>query len=292
MRWQRGHQSNDVIDRRGQRQPLGVGGMGGLVGLLPLLLRSRFGWVIVLVILGVGAFGGLGGLFGGASDRGVPEGAAAAKSNDEKAQLVGFVLDDAQQTWRDELARQGATYPTAKLVLFTDATSTACGFGRAATGPFYCPADERVYIDLGFYDELERRFGAQGDFAQAYVIAHEIGHHVQNVLGISDRVHQAAATERAGAEGQSVRLELQADCFAGLWANRTRERDLLEAGDVDEALGAAAAIGDDRIQKRSTGRVHPESWTHGSAEQRSRWFRIGFERGSFEGCDTFAVGVL
>ena len=263
-----------------------------MLALLPLLGRSKFGWIIMAVILLVSLGGGLGGFFGGGDGGETTSQAPASgqvKSQDKKAQFVGFVLDDTQNTWK---AMLGSQYQNAKLVLFTGATQTSCGRGQAATGPFYCPTDQRVYIDLSFYDELERRLGARGDFAQAYVIAHEIGHHVQNLLGTSDKVHAARKSQQVGEDGLSVRLELQADCFAGMWAHATNNRGLLEAGDLDEALNAAAAIGDDRLQKQSSGRVQPESWTHGSSEQRSRWFRRGYEGGSMESCDTFKAGVL
>jgi predicted metalloprotease len=291
MKWDEGHQSPDVIDRRGQ----GGGGMGGmgLLGLLPLLTRFRGGWVIALLVVGfmlVGGLGGLGGMFGGSSETtttGAP--VAGHKTDDKKAQFVAFVLDDTQGVWRQEFAKLGKTYRNAKLVMFTGATQTACGGGQAATGPFYCPSDERVYIDLAFYNELEQRFGAKGDFAQAYVIAHEIGHHVQNQLGISNKVHNARASQQRGEEGLSVRLELQADCFAGIWAKASDDKKILDPGDIDEALTAAAAIGDDRLQKQSGGRVNAESWTHGSSAQRSRWFKTGYERGSVDACDTFGT---
>ncbi|MDB4936609.1 MAG: YpfJ protein zinc metalloprotease superfamily [Labilithrix sp.] len=293
MKWDEGHQSPDVIDRRGQ----GGGGMGGmgLLGLLPLVTRFRGGWVIALLIVGFMLFGGLGGLGGMFGDSGETTTTSAPlaghKTDDKKAQFVAFVLDDTQATWRQELAKIGKTYRNAKLVMFTGATETACGNGQAATGPFYCPTDERVYIDLSFYDELEKRFGAKGDFAQAYVIAHEIGHHVQNQLGISSKVHNARAAQQRGEEGLSVRLELQADCFAGIWAHDSEQKQLLDPGDIDEALTAAAAIGDDRLQRQSGGRVNPESWTHGSSAQRSRWFKTGYERGSVDACDTFAAAA-
>jgi predicted metalloprotease len=298
MRWDEGHESRDVIDRRGERGGgFGGGGIGGglISMLLPFLLRSPFGWLILLVLLGVSVFGGRLGLFGSedAERAGeVAQGQAGPRPDDKKAQFVAFVLDDTQNTWREQFRAMGKTYSNAKLVLFTDRTQTACGAGQSATGPFYCPTDERVYIDLGFYDELARRFGAKGDFAQAYVIAHEIGHHVQNQLGISDRVHAASRSAQTGETGLSVRLELQADCFAGIWAHSTQQRNLLDPGDIEEALGAAAAIGDDRLQRQSSGVVRPESWTHGSSEQRSRWFRKGYETGSLQACDTFRQGVL
>jgi predicted metalloprotease len=263
-----------------------------MLGLLPLLTRTKYGWVIALVLVGLslaGGLGGLGGVFGGGTtDHAADVPQQGAKTPDAKSRFVGFVLDDVQKTWKTNLP----DYRNAKLVLFTDATDTACGYGRAATGPFYCPADERVYIDLSFYEELERRLGAKGDFAQAYVIAHEIGHHVQNQLGTSDRVHAARQSDQVGAEGLSVRLELQADCFAGVWAHASKQRDLLDVGDIEEAMNAAAAIGDDRLQRSSTGRVHPERWTHGSSAQRARWFERGLASGSPDACDTFRAGKI
>jgi len=271
----------------------------GLLGLLPLVTRFRGGWIIAVLVIGfmlVGGIGGLGGMFGGGdgtSTTTTRSGAApGVRSDDKKAQFVAFVLDDAQATWKQELAKRSTTYKNAKLVMFTNATSTSCGAGQAAAGPFYCPNDERVYIDLSFYNDLERRFKATGDFAQAYVIAHEIGHHVQHQLGISDKVHAASASKQKGEEGLSVRLELQADCFAGIWAHNAQKRDILEVGDIDEALNAAAAIGDDKMQKQAGGAVRPESWTHGSSAQRSRWFKTGYERGNMEACDTFQASSL
>jgi predicted metalloprotease len=207
----------------------------------------------------------------------------------EMVQFVSFVLDDAQKTWADRFAKSGRRYEPARLVLFRGSTPSACGLGQAAMGPFYCPSDQRVYIDLSFYRELKQRFGAPGDFAQAYVIAHELGHHVQHLLGLDQK---AFAAERTGAGGGSVRLELQADCLAGIWGHDTEQRSLLEQGDVEEALGAAAAIGDDRLQREATGSVSPESWTHGSSAQRVRWFRRGFERGELSACDTFDAREL
>lgn len=292
MRFDQGHRSSDVIDRRGE----GGGGspaLGGLVGILPLLLRSRFGWVGIIVLLLVAVGGGLGGLFGTGGQRvqGDQQRPGKQDTPQEAAMVsfVSFVLDDTQSTWRQIFAEQGSQYQNAKLVLFTDATRTSCGYGEAATGPFYCPSDQRVYIDLSFYRELAERFGAGGDFAQAYVMAHEIGHHVQKLLGTSDRVHAAPKSQLAGPTGLSVRLELQADCYAGVWAHSTGRRDLLEKGDIEEALTAASAIGDDRIQRQSTGRVQPETWTHGSAAQRERWFKRGYEAGNPASCDTFSV---
>jgi predicted metalloprotease len=198
--------------------------------------------------------------------------------------FVSFVLDDAQKVWQQQL---GTSYRPAKLVLFRDAVQSACGFAESATGPFYCPGDEKVYIDLGFYEELQQRFGAPGDFAQAYVLAHEIGHHVQNLLGTEAEVRRTRETRADLANEMSVRLELQADCYAGVWAHSTGQRNLLEQGDVEEGLGAAAAVGDDRLQRMGGGRVVPESFTHGSSEQRQQWFRRGLESGRTDACDTF-----
>jgi hypothetical protein len=202
-------------------------------------------------------------------------------------QFVSFVLDDAQGTWQQIFVESNQQYREARLVLFRDATRSACGVGQSAMGPFYCPLDERVYLDLDFFDELHQRFGAPGDFAQAYVIAHEIGHHVQNLLGTNARVRELQERDPTIANELSVRLELQADCYAGVWGNATAQRDVLERGDVDEGLGAAAAIGDDRIQREAQGRVSPESFTHGTSAQRVFWFRRGLESGDPANCDSF-----
>ncbi len=290
MRWDRGHESPDIIDRRGERSA-GGGGIGsGILALAPLLVRHPIGILILLLILAGGA---LTGIFG-TNDTDAPRitETTGATANDEGKQFVGYVLDDTQKTWQELFAKGGRQYHNAKLVLYTGATSTACGFGQAATGPFYCPSDERVYIDLSFYDDLARRFGAKGDFAQAYVIAHEIGHHVQNQLGASAAIRNLKKTQREGEAGASVRLELQADCFAGIWAHSTQTRGLLEKGDVEEAMTAASAVGDDRLQKQSRGVVTPETFTHGTAEQRARWFRTGYQRGELEACDTFHATSL
>jgi hypothetical protein len=212
---------------------------------------------------------------------------ATTPEEDERQQFVTFVLNDTQDTWTKILGEHGQQYERAKLVLFRDATQTACGVGQAAAGPFYCPGDNRVYIDLGFYDELRDRFGAAGDFAQAYVIAHEIGHHIQRLLGTEAKVRRAQQQNPEGANDLSVRMELQADCYAGVWGHSTEQRNILEQGDVEEGLNAAAAVGDDRIQAASGGGVHPESFTHGSAAQRSNWFNRGFQNGRIEDCNTF-----
>jgi predicted metalloprotease len=223
---------------------------------------------------------------------------------DEGGQFVARVTRDIEELWRDEFAAAGRRYdpvgPAGTLaeteqrpgpVVFRGGTTTGCGMGSAATGPFYCPADERVYIDLSFYRELSDRFGASGDFAQAYVLAHEVGHHVQHLLGIDQRVQQLAQRDPDQRNALSVRQELQADCFAGVWAHSVYERDLMDSGDIDEGLRAAAAIGDDRIQEQTTGRIAPETWTHGSSEQRASWLRRGFESGSPDQCDTFSGDV-
>jgi predicted metalloprotease len=273
MRWTRGHQSEDV-ELRGSS-----GGRGGLpMGLLSMV-GSRFG-VLGLVVLVGGYF--LMQYFSGSSPSQLGGGSSQPtdQRSDEQVQFVSFVLDDAQNTWRNLFAQKDRRYEKARLVIYRDTTQTGCGFGTAAAGPFYCPNDGIVYIDLSFYDELQKKFGAPGDFAQAYVIAHEIGHHVQNQLGL------LRENRDSGRNSISVRQELQADCLAGIWAHSAQARNLLEIGDVDEALGAAAAIGDDTLQRKSEGVVRPESWTHGSAAERTRWFKVGLERGRIEDCDT------
>jgi uncharacterized protein len=292
MRWDESHESRDVIDRRGEQGPSQAGGgLGGLLFLVPWLMRSRIGRLIL--VGGVLFFIGRAVLGGGVGSRGL-NGATSQQTGTQpetpEVHFVSFVLDDVQASWGDQFQRLGVPYRHAKLVLYTDSTQTGCGFGDAATGPFYCPTDERVYIDLGFFHALSDKLGARGQFAQAYVVAHEMGHHVQKLLGISERVDGLRKTE--GATGASVRLELQADCFAGIWAHSTQQRDLLEAGDIESAIGAAAAVGDDRLQKQATGTVSPESWTHGSSEERMRWFRRGYDTGSVPSCDTFSAKQL
>jgi uncharacterized protein len=278
MRWSPGHRSANVEDRRGGggRFIRGAGGMG-------------IGTIVLLLILSLVFKRDFFSMVGGGGGDTAPETAAgpAAETTPEEERLVSFVsfvLDDAQNVWQQQL---GSSYRPAKLVLFRDAVQSACGFAESATGPFYCPGDEKVYIDLGFYEELQQRFGAPGDFAQAYVLAHEIGHHVQNVLGTEAEVRRARMARADLANEMSVRLELQADCYAGVWAHSTAQRQLLEQGDVEEGLGAAAAVGDDRLQRMGGGRVVPESFTHGSSEQRQQWFRRGLETGRPDACDTF-----
>jgi predicted metalloprotease len=291
MRWTRGERSQDIEDRRGETPARGpglrVGGGIGLGGAIILLVLSLvFGQNFFALLEGGGDLTGAPG--GGAGP--VPP-HRASPAEEQAADFMSFVLDDVQNTWAREFTALGREYERARLVLFTDAVRSGCGDAESATGPFYCPADRKVYIDLGFYDELKSRFGAPGDFAQAYVLAHEIGHHVQHLLGIGDQVRESQQARPARAAALSVRLELQADCLAGVWAHSTRERRLLEEGDVEEALGAAAAVGDDRIQKQAGGRVSPETWTHGSARQRAGWFRRGLESGRVQACDTFRTAL-
>lgn len=291
MRWTPGGQSNDVEDRRDQTGGGGGGGFG-FGG-----MRLGLGGIIILFILSLVFKQNFFALLGGGGPSNVTSGPAAvsrpnpARDDQEKplVQFVSFVLDDAQKTWTDLLPQQSGTpYRHAKLVLFRDATQSACGGADAATGPFYCPGDEKVYIDLGFYDELKRRFGAPGEFAQAYVLAHEIGHHVQKIIGVENKVRQLQRSNPRAGNQLSVAMELQADCFAGVWAHSTQQRGLLDPGDVESALGAAAAVGDDHIQKMSSGRVQPETFTHGSSEQRMSWFRKGLDSGSISACNTFS----
>lgn len=270
MKWTPGYRSEDVEDRRGQRAPIG---RGLPVGVLQLV-GSRFG--LGGVIVAVLVFVGIQYVSSSASTTQAVS-AQTRGAGDEQAQFISFVLDDAQKTWAHKLPG----YRRARLVLFEGGTETGCGYGDRAVGPFYCPADQQVYLDLEFFQTLEQTLGAGGDFAQAYVIAHELGHHVQHQLGTTGRVAK-------GDNAMSVRLELQADCYAGVWANATAQRNLLEAGDVDEAMRAAASIGDDRLQKMQRGTVRPESFTHGSSAQRKEWFERGYRSGSVERCDTFA----
>jgi uncharacterized protein len=292
MKWDESHESPDVIDERGQGPTRRANAGGGLMFLLPLLLRTRYGWVVLLIgavfWLGRGVLGGAGGRTLAPADRPGQHAIGAPETPD--THFVAFVLDDVQTAWAQMFAKDGRPYRHARLVLYTDAAQTGCGFGDAATGPFYCPSDERVYIDLGFFDELSGKLGAGGQFARAYVVAHEIGHHIQKLLGTSQKVEAMRSTR--GATGASVRLELQADCFAGIWAHSTQQRSILEAGDIDSALGAAAAVGDDRLQRMARGTVSPESWTHGSSAERVQWFRKGYDSGTVGACDTFSATNL
>jgi predicted metalloprotease len=269
--------SSNIEDRRGfgGRAGMGIGGTAVLLVLSLLFGRNLFNDVGVSP--GVSASQQGGGLSAADSAREEPE-----------VRFVGHVLDDAQQTWASILPRYGASWHDAKLVLFRDATETGCGTGQSAMGPFYCPLDEKVYIDLGFYDELQSKFGAKGDFAQAYVVAHELGHHVQHLLGTDAKVRQVQQRDPSAANQLSVRLELQADCYAGVWGNSAQKRNLLDPGDVEEGLTAAASVGDDRILAKAGRSVNTDSFTHGSAAQRASWFRKGFDTGDPRACDTFS----
>jgi hypothetical protein len=287
MRWTPGDISANIEDRRGG----GGGGFG--FGRGPQL---GCGGIVILLVLSLLTgrnfftfFDGSGGTATGPAPAGPQSGAPVQQTPEEErmVQFISDVLDDTQNTWRTVLQQEGVRYPDSVLVLFRDVTPTACGTGQAASGPFYCPGDQKVYVDLGFFDELDRRFGAPGDFAQAYVIAHEIGHHVQNVVGTAGRVHEAMERDRRNANEYSVRLELQADCYAGIWAFHAKQRNLLEAGDVEEGLAAASAVGDDRIQSMSGRAVNRDSFTHGSSAQRMEWFQRGFQSGRIGDCDTF-----
>jgi predicted metalloprotease len=300
MRWKRNTGFDQIEDRRGQ----GGGGLGGMLGGggggLPIPIPGGragggIGGLIVAVVLflifsgvlGGGGNGGLGGL-GGLSGGGAAQPGGTLNPQSDTDQFVAYVVSDIQEFWAQTFAASGKDYPETKLVLFDEAgTTSACGPASAATGPFYCPADQKVYLELGFFDVLESRFGAQGgDFAIAYVIAHEFGHHIQTVTGISQSVQEQGAADAGRRNDLSVRQELQADCLAGVWAHSAASD--VQPGDIEEALSAASAVGDDRIQQATQGRVDPESWTHGSAEQRVEWFTRGWQSGDPATCDTFA----
>jgi predicted metalloprotease len=278
MRWTSRGRSADIEDRRGSggfgMRRVAPIGLGGLVILFALSLLTGQNFLSFLDTGGGGT----------AFDTAPTAPGTTSPADEQMIDFVSFVLDDAQNTWQQIL---GPRYTHARLVLFRDAVQSACGMAESATGPFYCPADERVYIDLGFYDELRQQFGAGGDFAQAYVLTHEIGHHVQKLLGTEAAVRQAQEADPSRVNDLSVRLELQADCYAGIWGHSTAQRNILEQGDVEEGLNAAAAIGDDRIQRMSGSRVAPERFTHGSSAQRVEWFKRGMETGAVEACNTF-----
>lgn len=305
MRWQSGRRSSNVEDRRGVpvRRRLG-GRLGGRRG------GVRIGGGLTIVILLIGLFTGTdvsgilnllqgGGAVGGAPIGGgigapqisTPSGPAQPRSAAENqlADFTSVVLADTEDTWAKIFRQRGANYQPPQLVLFTDAVQSGCGVNSKEVGPFYCPADRKVYIDLSFYNDLRQRFGAPGDFAQAYVIAHEVGHHLQTLLGTSRKVHaQKRGLSQVAANQLSVKQELQADCYAGVWAHHAdAQRQLLEEGDIEEGMNAAAAIGDDRLQKQARGYTNPESWTHGSSKQRVQWFTIGMKSGNMDDCDTF-----
>ena len=281
MRWEDQQRSDNVEDRRGM--PVSRGMVGGGIGTVILvLLALYFGMDPSVVLQSV-------------PDSGPPPVTQRQnRGSDPMSEFVSVVLADTEKTWHDQFRRYGKTYEEPKLVLFTGAVQSACGFAQAAMGPFYCPEDHRVYIDLSFYEDLKNRFGAPGDFAQAYVIAHEVGHHVQNQLGIMEAVQSAMQrTSEVEANRLMVRMELQADCLAGVWGyHAENSRQLLDAGDLQEALRAASAIGDDRIMKQTRGTVVPDAFTHGTSEQRVRWFRKGFETGDMNQCNTFEADHL
>ncbi len=284
MRWKDGRRSGNIEDRRGVR--LSGKAKGGGLGILVLALVGMYFGIDPSVILQLGGSG---------SGPSVQEsGYVPTEAENELADFVSVVLADTEDTWRAIFSQAGGSYQEPTLVLFTGAVESACGFAQAAMGPFYCPADQKVYIDLSFYQDLKTKMGAPGDFAQAYVVAHEIGHHVQNLLGISDKMNaMRSRVSQTDYNKLSVRLELQADCFSGLWANHAdRTRHILERGDVAEALNAASMIGDDRLQQQSRGYVTPDSFTHGSSEQRVRWFKKGLQSGRFDACDTFSAAAL
>jgi predicted metalloprotease len=285
MRWTPGGRSDDIEDDRDQS---GGGGGGfnfggihiGIVGFLVLL---------VLSLVFKRNFLSLAGLGGVSSPTPISQPDTARDQREEPlVQFVSFVLDDTQKTWAQILSQQSVPYRHAKLVLFRDRINSACGLAQSASGPFYCPGDEKVYIDLGFYDELRQRFGAPGEFAQAYVLAHELGHHVQKLIGVEERVQAAREQNPRAANQLSERLELQADCFAGVWGHSTDQRKLLDPDEVHEGLNAAAAVGDDRLQRMAGRSVNPETFTHGTSQQRMDWFQKGFSTGDMKACNTFA----
>jgi len=290
MRWTAGGESGNIEDRRGSG---GIGpvhvGIGG--GVILLVLSLIFGRDFVTDNVNPNPYGA-GGSAAGSLNPGGPGGTGTPISETpeeaKEVQFVSFVLDTAEATWARLLpATTGIPWRNAKLVLFRDATATGCGVGQTAMGPFYCANDQKIYIDLAFYDELKSRFGAPGEFAQAYVLAHELGHHVQHLLGIDAQVRRAQQRGLADPNDLSVRLELQADCFAGVWGHETQGEGILEPGDLESGLNAAAAVGDDRIQRETTGHVNTDTFTHGSSEQRVRWFKRGFDSGQPRDCDTF-----
>ncbi|HUS19033.1 MAG TPA: neutral zinc metallopeptidase [Terriglobales bacterium] len=277
MRWTPGGRSGNLEDQRGGG---GFGGGGlklGIGGTLLLLILSFIFKQDFFAMLD-------GGQAGSPQEQSRP---VNDPQEEPMVQFVSFVLDDTQATWKQVFANNGGQYRDAKLVLFREGVRSACGTAPSAVGPFYCPGDEKVYVDLSFYDELKQRFGAPGDFAQAYVLAHEIGHHVQHLMGTDKKVRQAMENNPGAKNQYSVRMELQADCYAGVWGHATNQRKILEAGDVDEAMNAASSIGDDRLQKMGRGQVSPDSFTHGTSAQRKEWFQRGFESGDVSACNTF-----
>ena len=306
MRWENGRRSDNVEDRRGQSPARGAMGAAPLLlRFLPAMIRSKTGRIILVVgvlvifggrMLGIDVLslflGGAGGVAGGG---GSPQQTREFSQQEQQlAEFVSVVLADTEDTWKQIFQQRGSVYREPTLVLFSGRVNSACGMATSAVGPFYCPGDQQVYIDLAFFHDLKVRHGAPGDFAQAYVLAHEVGHHVQTLMGISEQVQAAGrGKSKAQVNALSVRQELQADCFAGLWGNAANsQRQLLDPGDLEEALQAATAIGDDRLQREAGGQVVPDSFTHGSSSQRVKWFRRGFESGDLAACDTFAAETL
>ena len=299
MRWSRGH-TGSIEDRRSQGG--GGGGLGGGMSGIPIPASVGGGGALLIVVAiivlnllsssgGGSGSGGLGGILDGLGGGAVgPVGTPDLTNDGDEVEFIGYVLDDVNALWADVFRDAGDAYQPTTLVLFTSATRSGCGPASSDTGPFYCPADQKVYLDLAFFAELRRRFGAPGDFAEAYVIAHEVGHHVQQQTGIEGQVRQAQQQDPGRVNELSVKMELQADCLAGVWAQSVYEQGDLEAGDIDEGLRAASAVGDDRIQAGAGMAVNPETWTHGSAEQRSSWFHKGYSTGDPAACDTFAGG--
>lgn len=294
MRWKQGRRSDNVEDMRSASPPsMAMGGVSAIARILPFLLRTKSGRTIL--IIGVLVY--FGAKFMGVDllQLGAPPGSVGTNSQElsardqELADFVSVVLADTESTWQLEFQKLGLTYQEPKLVLFRNAVNSACGYAQSAMGPFYCPGDKKLYIDLAFYEDMKNKLGAPGDFAQAYVIAHEVGHHVQNLLGTSTQVAQAQQqSSKEQANQLSVKLELQADCYAGIWGYYAdSERQMLEEGDIEEALNAASAIGDDKLQQQAGGVVRPESFTHGTSKQRVAWFKRGFEQGKVEACNTF-----
>ncbi len=296
MKWDDKGPSEDLEDRRGESSGGGGGGFrlgGGRLGIGGFLVL-----LVLSVVFKTDLTGALGGGGGGAvqmplpgadptSGQALPPKQASAQE-EQLVKFMSFVLDDAQDNWAKVFEASNAQYTRARLVLFRNQVNTGCGGAQSASGPFYCPADQKVYIDLEFYDELRRRFGAPGDFAQAYVLAHEIGHHIQNLTGIEAKMRELQARNPGARNELSVRLELQADCYAGIWGKHAQQAGRLDDGDVDEALKAASAVGDDRISAMTGSSIRPESFTHGSAAQRTTWFRRGFDSGRIDACDTFS----
>jgi predicted metalloprotease len=290
MRWTPGGDRSDIEDRRGESGGGGGFNMGGFSG-----VHLGIGGTLLLVVLSLLLKTNLFSVLGGGGSTSAPTELSRPLSTPDspaekrEVEFVTFVLNDVQHTWEQLLPAQGTPYRHTKLVLFRDYTESGCGTAQTATGPFYCPQDEKVYIDLGFFQELRDRFGAPGEFAQAYVLAHEVGHHVQKLLGIEGKVQRLRRAEPSEANPLSVRLELQADCLAGVWGHATQQRDTIDNSDVEAGLRAAAAVGDDRLQRMATGHVSPESFTHGSSAQRTQWFRRGLESGQISSCDTFGA---